>query len=160
MFPLQLNLLSEGELVAGTQRYFFATWLNAGKLTSWFLHHFKDASITLYTNWQQIAQKLSFYCVLLCACSGCCRCAVLKVAHQRFPLFSCGWHCHCCLPSVCKLSGQAAQANSWPDHWAKILCFSASSFSPEMYLALKRGSSKEVMSNRSLVDGSLYLLLR
>ena len=47
MFPLQLNTLSEGELVAGTQRYFFASGLSAGKLTSWFLHHFRGSASLL-----------------------------------------------------------------------------------------------------------------
>lgn len=38
MFPLQLKLLSEGELTAGTQRYFLARRLSAGYETSCFTH--------------------------------------------------------------------------------------------------------------------------
>ncbi len=48
MFPLALQTLSDGELVAGTHRYFLANFANLGKCASWMLHHHDHKSIGLF----------------------------------------------------------------------------------------------------------------
>lgn len=153
---LPLKTFSEGVLVTGTQRYLFA-W--AGKKTSYSLPRLETIGITLYTD-RLCLLKVHFQSPT--SVSGWCWWWLSLLKEACDCLLNWWWH-KCCSFLVCRRghSRNRLKASASRDSASNTaLCFNMLILSVETYLVSNLGSTSEAMSNRSLVAGSAYFVLR